>query len=157
MKGSSIILLLVLSSVAFAQTLADFIPPVNDVLLWGVGGILAAGAIGLLATTLAALVLPIPFIGIPLSFAIKFMAGQYQKWLTEQLPKLADQAWQATEAIAANAKKEGAQPAPTDKKEAALTILKDQAKVPSSRLTDLEAALEAAHTRNKAGGLELKQ
>lgn len=159
MKGVSAILLLVLLPLAFAQGILEqisvFLPPGSEVIGWLIGAALTFGLFQLIANTLAALVLPIPFVGPFLSFIIKTFGAKYQAWVVEQLPKLADQAWQATEAIAATSKKDGITPTSDEKREAATTILRKQA--PDARMTDLEAALEAAHTRNKTGGLELSQ
>lgn len=173
MKGAFAILLLILSPLALGQTycgscwagmglaqasildhLGSFIPPGNQWIAWSIGGILAGGAISLLANIAAGAVALIPGMGW-LAFVIKFIAGQYQKWLADQLPKMAEQAWLTTESLAATAKKEGVTATSEEKKQAALTILKKQA--PEGRMSDLEAALEAAHARAKASGFELTE
>lgn len=77
--------------------LKDLIPPGNLWLVWLIQAALAVGVIMLLVNFLAGVVSAIPGVGPVLAQILRLLGGQYQKWLTEHVPKAAEQAVLAVE------------------------------------------------------------
>jgi len=77
--------------------LRDLIPPGQVWLVWLVQAALAVGVIMLVVNFLAGVVAMIPGVGPVLAQILRVLGGQYQKWLTEHVPKAAEQAVLAVE------------------------------------------------------------
>ncbi len=77
--------------------LRDLIPPGQVWLVWLVQAALAVGVIMLVVNFLAGVVAMIPGVGPVLAQILRMLGGQYQKWLTEHVPKAAEQAVLAVE------------------------------------------------------------
>ena len=77
--------------------LKDLIPPGNLWLVWLIQAALAVGVIMLIVNFLAGVVAMIPGVGPVLAQVLRLLGGQYQKWLTEHVPKAAEQAVLAVE------------------------------------------------------------
>ncbi len=75
----------------------DLIPPGDVAFWWLVQAALAVGVVMLVANFLAGLVGAIPGVGPVLARVVLILAGQYQKWLSEHVPKAAEQAVLAVE------------------------------------------------------------
>jgi hypothetical protein len=75
----------------------DLIPTGNIWMVWLLQAALAVGVVALLAGALIALVGRIPVVGPILAGIIRLIAGNYERWLQERVPKLAEQAVLATE------------------------------------------------------------
>lgn len=70
----------------------DLIPPGNLWGIWLLQAALAVGVVALLAGALVALLGRIPVVGPVLAAMVRILAGNYEKWLSERVPKLAEQA-----------------------------------------------------------------
>lgn len=79
------------------MNLTDFIPPTQTWIVWAVQAALAVGVISLLAGALVGLLGRIPVVGPVLAGIVRFIGSNYEKWLTERLPKIAEQAVLAVE------------------------------------------------------------
>jgi hypothetical protein len=75
----------------------DLLPTGNIWMVWLLQAALAVGVVALLAGALIALVGRIPVVGPILAGIIRLIAGNYERWLQERVPKLAEQAVLATE------------------------------------------------------------
>ena len=75
----------------------DLIPPGDVAFWWLVQAALAVGVVMLVANFLAGLMGAIPGVGPALARVVLILAGQYQKWLSEHVPKAAEQAVLAVE------------------------------------------------------------
>ncbi len=73
------------------------IPPGNLWIVWLVQAALAVGVVMLVVNLLAGVVSAIPGVGPVLAQILRVLGGQYQKWLTEHVPKAAEQAVLAVE------------------------------------------------------------
>jgi len=77
--------------------LRDLLPPGQVWLIWLIQAALAVGVIMLIANFLAGVVSAIPGVGPVLAQIVRMLGGQYQKWLTDHVPKAAEQAVLAVE------------------------------------------------------------
>lgn len=75
----------------------DFLPNAQTWIVWAVQAALAVGVISLLAGLLVAVLTKVPFVGPVLANIVRIIGGNYEKWLSERLPKLAEQAVLAVE------------------------------------------------------------
>lgn len=79
------------------MNLTDFIPSTQTWIIWAVQAALAVGVISLLAGLLVAVLGKVPLIGPILASLVRIIGGNYEKWLAERLPKMAEQAVLAVE------------------------------------------------------------
>jgi len=73
------------------MNLHDLIPSGQVWLVWALQAALAVGVIALVAGLLVRLVSLIPGVGPVLAGIIRILASNYEKWLSERVPKLAEQ------------------------------------------------------------------
>ena len=59
--------------------------------------LIASGVLRLTSEAIAGLVARVPVVGVPLSALVRVLAGQYEAWLANHVPKLAQTAVLATE------------------------------------------------------------
>lgn len=79
------------------MSVQDFLPQGQVWLVWLVQALLAAGLIALLSGLIVRVVSAIPVVGPVLAAAVRMLFANYEKWLSERVPKLAEQAVLATE------------------------------------------------------------
>lgn len=79
------------------MNLSDFIPPTQTWIIWALQAALAVGVISLLAGALIGLLGKVPIVGPVLAAIVRIIGGNYEKWLTERLPQMAEQAVLAVE------------------------------------------------------------
>lgn len=75
----------------------QFLPAPELWLTWLMQAVLAVGLLALIAGLLIAVLGRIPFVGPVLAGIVRILAGNYEKWLSERVPKLAETAVLATE------------------------------------------------------------
>jgi hypothetical protein len=75
----------------------DLVPSGQTWAIWLLQALLAAGLIALLAGAITRLLAAIPVVGPALAVAVRMLFSNYEKWLSERVPKLAEQAVLATE------------------------------------------------------------
>lgn len=75
----------------------QFLPGPEIWLTWLVQAVLAVGLIALVAGLLIAVLVRIPFIGPVLAGIVRILAGNYERWISERVPRLADLSVLATE------------------------------------------------------------
>lgn len=75
----------------------DLIPPSQVWLIWLIQAALTVGVVMLAVNFLAGVVAMVPGVGPVLAQVLRIIGGQYQKWLTEHVPKAAEQAVLAVE------------------------------------------------------------
>ncbi|WP_206202040.1 hypothetical protein [Thermus caldilimi] len=75
----------------------DLVPPASVWGAWAVQALVALGAVALLAGLLVRLVGGIPVVGPVLAGLIRMLASNYERWLAERVPRLAEQAVLAVE------------------------------------------------------------
>jgi len=76
----------------YHQFLHTILPDSNTWLMWLLQAALAVGVVMLIANALSGMLASIPVIGPTLASILKIIAGRYQSWLTDQVPKAAEQA-----------------------------------------------------------------
>ncbi|WP_245587631.1 hypothetical protein [Calidithermus chliarophilus] len=128
--------------------LAPLLPDWNTVLVWLVQGVLALGFLRLAGEALAALAGQIPGVGVVLAPLIRLLAGQWEKWLTERVPAIADKAVQSVEE-----RFRGTRSGPTKLEQATRMV---QRYAPGLSREAAQAQVEAALTRMRGAGLEQK-
>ncbi|ACV05051.1 hypothetical protein [Thermus phage P23-77] len=79
------------------MSLHDLIPSGQVWLVWALQAALTVGVIALVAGLLVRLVSLIPGVGPVLAGIIRILASNYERWLSERVPKLAEQAVLAVE------------------------------------------------------------
>ncbi|MCL6527652.1 MAG: hypothetical protein K6T57_12320 [Thermaceae bacterium] len=136
------------------MNLKDFLPDNGTLLSWVIQAALAVGVISLLAGLIIGVVGNVPVVGPLLAGIIRMLAGNYEKWLTERVPKLAEQAVLSTEEKFRNAPPLPAAERASQKMETALDILKQSA--PGLSADQARAQVEAALARIRATGMEQK-
>ena len=79
------------------QLLQLLIPDGNTVLMWLVEGVLAAGLVVLVSNLIAGALGAIPVVGPALATIARVVGGSYQKWLSDEVAKMAKQSVLAVE------------------------------------------------------------
>lgn len=135
------------------MNLTDFIPPTQTWIVWAVQAALAVGVISLLAGLLVAVVSKVPFLGPVLASIIRIIGGNYEKWLSERLPKMAEQAVLAVEE---RFRKSDLPPEvrAQEKMREAIELVEQMA--PGVNRSVAKAAIEAALTRMRSAYMEQK-
>ncbi|WP_114314090.1 hypothetical protein [Thermus caldifontis] len=131
----------------------DFVPPKDLWMVWLVQALLAAGVIAVAAGLLVRLVAGIPVVGPILAGIIRMIAGNYERWLSERVPKLAEQAVLAVEEKYRRSELPPAERA-SQKLEEAIQIL--QTLAPGLSRDIAQKQIEAALARVRAMGMEQK-
>lgn len=135
------------------MSLNDFIPPTQTWITWAVQAALAVGVIALFAGLLTSVLGKVPIVGPILAGIIRVLAGNYEKWLSERLPKLAEQAVQAVEE---RYRKSDLPPEvrAQEKMREALELIEQMA--PGINRSVAKAAIDAALTRIRSSYMEQK-
>lgn len=133
----------------------DFVPQGQVWLIWLIQALLAAGLIALLSGLIVRVVSAIPVVGPVLAAAIRLVFSNYEKWLSERVPRLAEQAVLATEE---RWRKVGAQYDPSARAEAKLREAMEalQQMAPGLPRDIAQRQIEAALGRIRAMGMEQK-
>jgi len=133
----------------------DFLPQGQVWLVWLVQALLAAGLIALLSGLIVRAVSAIPVVGPVLAAAVRMLFANYEKWLSERVPKLAEQAVLATEE---RWRKVGTQYDPSARAEAKLREAMEalQQMAPGLPRDIAQRQIEAALARIRAMGMEQK-
>ncbi|MBC7292967.1 MAG: hypothetical protein H5T84_02465 [Thermoleophilia bacterium] len=141
----------------------QFLPPSEVWLTWLVQAVLAVGLLALVAGLLIAVLGRIPVIGPLLAGIVRLLVGNYEKWLSERVPKLADLSVLAVEERLASLAKL--------RPEIETTLLSPQSRAstklksavdglislaPGLSAADAAQQVEAAVARMRAAGLEQK-
>ncbi len=123
--------------------------------MWLVQALLAAGLIALLSGLIVRAVSAIPVVGPVLAAAIRLVFSNYEKWLSERVPRLAEQAVLATEE---RWRKVGTQYDPSARAEAKLREAMEalQQMAPGLPRDIAQRQIEAALARIRAMGMEQK-
>ncbi|VCU53807.1 hypothetical protein TTHN1_01593 [Thermus thermophilus] len=137
------------------MSVQDFLPQGQVWLVWLVQALLAAGLIALLSGLIVRVVSPIPVVGPVLAAAVRMLFSNYEKWLSERVPKLAEQAVLATEE---KWRKVGSQYDPAARAQAKLqeAIEALQQMAPGLPRDIAQKQIEAALARIRAMGMEQK-
>lgn len=137
------------------MSVQDFLPEGQVWLVWLVQALLAAGLIALLSGLIVRAVSAIPVVGPVLAAAVRMLFSNYEKWLSERVPKLAEQAVLATEE---KWRKVGAQYDPAARAEAKLREAMEalQQMAPGLPRDIAQRQIEAALARIRAMGMEQK-
>lgn len=136
-----------------AERLASHDPAKDLWMIWLVQALLAVGVIALVAGLLVRLVAGIPVVGPILAGIIRMIAGNYERWLSERVPKLAEQAVLAVEEKYRRSELPPAERA-SQKLEEAIQIL--QTLAPGLSRDIAQRQIEAALARVRAMGMEQK-
>jgi len=118
-----------------------------------VQALVALGAVALLAGLLVRLVGSIPVVGPVLAGLIRMLASNYERWLAERVPRLAEQAVLAVEERYRKSDLPPQERAARKLEEAISTL---QELAPGLSRTIAEKAVEAALARIRAMGMEQK-
>lgn len=137
------------------MSVQDFLPQGQVWLVWLVQALLAAGLIALLSGLIVRAVSAIPVVGPVLAAAIRLVFSNYEKWLSERVPRLAEQAVLATEE---RWRKVGTQYDPSARAEAKLREAMEalQQMAPGLPRDIAQRQIEAALARIRAMGMEQK-
>ncbi|GAA5334086.1 hypothetical protein [Thermus hydrothermalis] len=137
------------------MNLHDLLPEGQVWLVWLVQALLAAGLIALLSGLIVRAVSAIPVVGPVLAAAIRLVFSNYEKWLSERVPRLAEQAVLATEE---RWRKVGTQYDPSARAEAKLREAMEalQQMAPGLPRDIAQRQIEAALARIRAMGMEQK-
>jgi hypothetical protein len=133
--------------------LHDLIPSGQVWMVWALQAVLAVGVIALVAGLLVRLVSLIPGVGPVLAGIIRILASNYEKWLSERVPKMAEQAVLAAE------ERYRATALPSDQRAAAKlddAISSLQGMAPGLSRDIAQKQIEAALARVRAMGMEQK-
>lgn len=135
------------------MNLTDFIPPTQTWIVWAVQAALAVGVVSLLAGLLAVVLGKVPIIGPILASLVRIIGGNYEKWLAERLPKIAEQAVLAVEE---RYRKSDLPPEvrATEKMREAVELVEQMA--PGVNRSIAKAAIESALTRMRSAYMEQK-
>ncbi|RIH79047.1 hypothetical protein Mcate_00560 [Meiothermus taiwanensis] len=131
----------------------DFIPSGNLWIVWLLQASLAVGVITLFAGGLIALLGKIPVIGPILAGIVRIIAGNYERWLSERVPKLAEQVVLSVEERYRKSNLSFEERAQT-KLEEAISALQQMA--PGLGRDIAQRQVEAALSRIRATGMEQK-
>lgn len=131
----------------------DLVPPGSVWMAWAVQALVAVGAVALLAGLLVRLVGGIPVVGPILAGAIRMVASNYERWLAERVPRLAEQAVLAVEERFRKSDLPAQERAARKLEEAIRTL---QELAPGLSRTIAEKQIEAALARVRAMGMEQK-
>jgi len=133
----------------------DLVPSGQTWVIWLVQALLAAGLIALLAGAITRLLSAIPVVGPVLAAAVRMLFSNYERWLSERVPKLAEQAVLATEE---KWRKVGSQYDPAARAQAKLqeAIEALQQMAPGLPRDIAQKQIEAALARIRAMGMEQK-
>lgn len=131
----------------------NLLPPAEVWVAWALQAALAVGLIALLAGALVRLVSGIPVVGPILAGIIRLMASNYERWLAERVPKLAEQAVLAVEERYRRSDLPPAERAARKLEEAIRTL---QEMAPGLSRSLAERQIEAALARIRAMGMEQK-
>lgn len=135
------------------MNLHDLIPSGQVWMVWALQAVLAVGVIALVAGLLVRLVSLIPGVGPVLAGIIRILASNYEKWLSERVPKMAEQAVLAAE------ERYRATALPSDQRAAAKlddAISSLQGMAPGLSRDIAQKQIEAALARVRAMGMEQK-
>lgn len=137
------------------MSVQDFLPQGQVWLVWLVQALLAAGLIALLSGLIVRVVSAIPVVGPVLAAAIRLVFSNYEKWLSERVPRLAEQAVLATEE---RWRKMSPQYDPSARAEAKLREAMEalQQMAPGLPRDIAQRQIEAALARIRAMGMEQK-
>ena len=142
----------------------QFLPPSEVWLTWLVQAVLAVGLLALVAGLLIAVLGRIPVIGPLLAGIVRLLVGNYEKWLSERVPKLADLSVLAVEERLASLAKLRPEIETTllSRQRRASTKLKSAVDglislAPGLSAADAAQQVEAAVARMRAAGLEQKK
>jgi len=135
------------------MSLTDFIPPTQTWIVWAVQAALAVGVVSLLAGLLVAVLSKVPLIGPVLASLVRIIGGNYEKWLAERLPKIAEQAVLAVEE---RYRKSDLPPEvrATEKMREAVELIEQMA--PGVNRSIAKAAIDSALTRMRSAYMEQK-
>ena len=122
--------------------------------VWLLQAALAVGVVALLAGALIALVGRIPVVGPVLAGIIRVVAGNYERWLAERVPKLAEQAVLSVEERYRKARDLPPEERARAKLEEAMQALQEMA--PGLSREVARRQIEAALARIRATGMEQK-
>jgi hypothetical protein len=136
------------------MNLPDLLPDKGVLLTWLIQAALGVGIVSLLAGLLVGVVGKIPVIGPVLAALIRMLAGNYEKWLNERVPKLAEQAVLATEE---RWRKSGiTDPTVRAQQKLSESTQTLQSLAPGLSADTAKAQVEAALARIRANGMEQK-
>lgn len=136
------------------MNIGELIPPLQIWVVWAIQAALAVGIIALFAGLLTTLVAKIPVVGPVLAGIIRILAGNYEKWLAERLPKLAEQAVLAMEERYRKSANLPPEQRAREKLEGALELVQQMAPGLAPRIA--RANIESALSRIRKEGLEQK-
>ncbi|AWR86780.1 hypothetical protein [Meiothermus taiwanensis] len=131
----------------------DFIPSGNLWIVWLLQAALAVGVIALAAGALIAILGKIPIVGPILAGIVRIIAGNYERWLSERVPKLAEQVVLSVEERYRKSNLSFEERAQT-KLEEAISALQQMA--PGLGRDIAQRQVEAALSRIRATGMEQK-
>ena len=133
----------------------DLVPSGQTWAIWLLQAVLAAGVIALLAGAITRLLSAIPVVGPALAAAVRMLFFNYEKWLTERVSKLAEQAVLATEE---KWRQVGSQYDPAARAQAKLQEAMEalQQMAPGLPRDIAKKQIEAALARIRAMGMEQK-
>ncbi|WP_243095213.1 hypothetical protein [Thermus thalpophilus] len=131
----------------------DLVPPASVWGAWALQALVALGAVALLAGLLVRLVGGIPVVGPVLAGLIRMLASNYERWLAERVPRLAEQAVLAVEERYRKSDLPPQERAARKLEEAISTL---QELAPGLSRTIAERQIEAALARIRAMGMEQK-
>ncbi len=77
---------------AINDILRTIVPDGGTWLAWLIQAAVAVGMVMLIANAISGVLAAIPVVGPTLATVFKVIAGRYQQWLADQVPKLAEQA-----------------------------------------------------------------
>lgn len=135
------------------MNIKDLLPSAEVWIVWALQAALAVGVISLLAGLLVAVVSKVPLLGPVLAGIVRIIGSNYEKWLSERLPQVAEQAVLAVEE---RFRKSDLPPEvrAQEKMRQALELVEQMA--PGVSRSVAKAAIEAALTRMRAAYMEQK-
>jgi hypothetical protein len=124
-------------------------------IVWLLEALLAAGFISFFSGAIARILSTIPVVGNIIASVVRMLFSNYEKWLSDRIPKLAEQAVLSTEEKWKNL---GSQYNPADRAQAKLkeSINTLQQMAPGIPENLAQKQVEAALARVRANGLEQK-
>ena len=131
----------------------DLIPPGQVWLVWALQAALAVGVIALLAGFLIRILGAIPIVGPILARIVRILASNYEKWLSERVPKLAEQTVLAVEEKYRSSSMPPLERAATKMEEAIQGL---QQMAPGLSRDIAQKQIEAALARIRSMGMEQK-
>jgi len=133
----------------------DLVPSGQTWVIWLLQALLAAGVIALLAGAITRLLSAIPVVGPALAAVVRMLFSNYERWLSERVPRLAEQAVLATEE---KWRQVGSQYDPAARAQAKLQEAMEalQQMAPGLPRHIAQTQIEAALARIRASGMEQK-